>query len=249
MKTCEGTSAQGAGAFERTQWSDVLKAAGRSPDATQAFDRLAKAYWRPLYEYVCRRGHQPGDAEDLVQSFFEFLIEKKPLESVDPAKGRFRAFLLGVLRNFLANKYVSQQAQKRGGGQVPVPLHDLSPEMQAAAGVAIDCSPDEVFDADWAEALVSHALAQLKVEYETAGRARVFEKLNPYLSPIDCQASHAALAQELGMSEEAVRMAVSRLRRRFRALLRSRIAETVSSQEDVAEEYRYLSQVLARKRE
>jgi RNA polymerase sigma-70 factor (ECF subfamily) len=168
---------------------------------------------------------------------------------VDPAKGRFRAFLLGVLRNFLANKYVSQQAQKRGGGHVPVPLHDLSPEMQAAAGVAIDCSPDEVFDADWAEALVSHALAQLKVEYETAGRARVFERLNPYLSPVGGQPSYSAVTQELGMSEEAVKMAVSRLRRRFRALLRSRIAETVSSQEDVAEEYRYLSRVLIRKRE
>jgi RNA polymerase sigma factor (sigma-70 family) len=244
MKSCKGTSSQATGTFERTQWSDVLKAARQSEDATQAFERLAKAYWRPLYKFVCRRGHQPADAEDLVQGFFEFLIEKKPLESVDPARGRFRAFLLGVLRNFLANKHISQQAQKRGGGRVPVPLHDLPPDQQAASGVVIDCSPDEVFDADWAEALVGHALAQLKAEYDTAGRARVFERLNPYLSPLGCQSSYAAVTQDLGMSEEAVKMAVSRLRRRFRALLRSRIADTVSSQEDGAEEYRYLSQVL-----
>jgi RNA polymerase sigma factor (sigma-70 family) len=247
MKSCEAASSRVAGAFERTQWSDVLKAARQSEDATQAFDRLAKAYWRPLYEFVRRRGNQPGDAEDLVQSFFEFLIEKKPLESVNPAKGRFRQFLLGVLRNFLANKYLSQQAQKRGGGRAPVPLDDLPPNMEAAAGVAIDCTPDEVFDADWAEALVGHALAQLKVEYETAGRVRIFERLNPYLSPLGCQSSYTEAAQDLGMNEDAVKMAVSRLRRRFRAFLRSRIAETVSNQEDVAEEYHYLSQVLIRK--
>jgi RNA polymerase sigma factor (sigma-70 family) len=243
-----GTSAQRGGTFVRTQWSDVLKAASDSQDATQAFERLAKAYWHPLYAFVRRRGYQPADADDLVQGFFEFLIAKKPLESVDPAKGRFRAFLRTVLCNFLANQQASQKAQKRGGGRLPVPLDDLPPNAQADAGLAVDCSPDEVFDADWAETLVGHAVSQLKAEYETAGRASVFEKLNPFLSPLGGQASYATVARDLDMSEDAVRMAVNRLRRRFRELLRARIAETVSSQEDLTEEYRYLSQVLTRKR-
>jgi RNA polymerase sigma-70 factor (ECF subfamily) len=115
MTLHEANSSQGAGAFERTQWSDVLKAARESADATQAFGRMAKAYWNPLYQFVRRRGHQHADAEDLVQGFFRFLIEKKPLAAVDPARGRFRAFLLGILRNYLANQQAGQKAQKRGG--------------------------------------------------------------------------------------------------------------------------------------
>jgi DNA-directed RNA polymerase specialized sigma24 family protein len=125
MKSGDPTSSQGAGGFERTIWTDVLKVARQSTDATQAFDRLAKAYWSPLYKFVRRRGYQSADAEDLVQSFFKFLIQKKPLESVDPAKGRFRTFLLCVLRNFLANARDSGQAQKRGGGQIHVSLDVL----------------------------------------------------------------------------------------------------------------------------
>jgi RNA polymerase sigma factor (sigma-70 family) len=249
MTSRAATMSQVAGGFERTQWSDVLKAARQSTDATQAFERMANAYRQPLYQFICRRGHQPADAEDLVQGFFQFLMEKRPLAVVDPVRGRFRAFLLGVLRHYLANQQASQNAQKRGGGRATESIDNVSLEAQAAAGLVIDCSADEVFDADWAEKLVGRALAQLKAEYEIAGRLQVFERLNPYLSTAGGQPPYAAVAPELNTSEAAVKMAVNRIRRRFRALLRSCIAETVSRQEDVADEYRYLLRVITRKRE
>jgi RNA polymerase sigma-70 factor (ECF subfamily) len=238
-----GTKKQSADIFERTHWSNVLKVARQSEDATQAFERLAKAYRRPLYEYIRRRGSQPSDAEDLVQSFFEFLITKEVLKYVDPCKGRFRAFLLGVLRNFLVNKYRAQNARKKGGGQVHLPVHDLAPDLQVAPGLAIDCSPDEVFDADWAEALASQALNQLKAEYDIDGQARVFARLNVYLNPVHGQVPHAEAARELGMDEKAVTMAISRLRHRYGKLLLARIRETVRP-EHVMDEYRYLARVL-----
>lgn len=239
-------SSKGPGRFERTVWTDVLKAAGDSQDATQAFDRLAKAYWRPVYDFVLHRVRQTADAEDITQSFFEFLIVKKPLRLIDPAKGRFRAFLLGVLRNFLSNWRASQNAQKRGGGQASVSLDDLPPNAEADAGITINCSPDEAFDADWAGTLLRRATTQLKAEYETAGRASWFEKLKSHLSLHDGAIPYAVIGRDLGMTEDAVKMAVHRLRRRFRKILLARIAETVSNPEDVMDEYRYLVRILTR---
>lgn len=229
-------------AFEPTQWTVVLRAARRSPDATEAFGRLAVAYWRPLFNYVRRRGYQPADAEDLTQSFFEYLLHQQPLESVDPAKGRFRAFLLALLRHFLANKWDHENAQKRGGGREFVSWDALDPDEEFLAS-SLTANAEGAFDRDWAQALVKRVLTELRTEYTVAGRGDMFNGLQSHLLPDARGVTYASTAADMGVSEEAARMAAMRLRRRFHRLLRAAISETVTNPEDVDEELRYLSQL------
>jgi RNA polymerase sigma-70 factor (ECF subfamily) len=241
----DSSKSNGHERFVTTHWSVVLKA-GWS-DSTQgraALETVCRTYWYPLYAFVRRLGHSPPDAEDLVQAFFERCLEKRYLAAANQAKGRFRSFLLLALKRFLANEWDKARSRKRGGGQIPLALDALSPEERYAQEPANHCSPDKLFERRWALALLENVLARLRSEHVASGRLAVFQELKGSLAASGCSAPYAEIGLRLGMSEGAVKVAIHRLRQRYRELLEDEIAQTVSSQEEIAEERRYLLAVL-----
>ena len=214
-----------AARFQTTNWSLVF-AAGGSPDA---LNDLCARYWTPVYAYVRRCGVDRADAEDLTQAFFGRMLEHRDFEQADPRRGKFRSFLLGALKHFMSNERDRARAQKRGGDVAHVEI-DI-----ATADDAL--TPDQVFDKQWALAVVERALAALR----EAGEA---EHLLPFLSGDE---SYAALAAERKTSEGALRVAVHRLRRRFRDQLRRIVEETVADRADVDDEIRFLIAAVAGK--
>ncbi len=232
-------------AFVTTHWSVVLTAA-RS-DTTSAHDALAKlceAYWPPLYAFVRRRGYSPEDAQDLTQGFFEHLLGKNAVATVSPAKGRFRSFLLASLNNFLAGEWTKARAQKRGGGKV-VSLDTQSAEAWLNHEASHNFTPEKAFELRWAITLLEQVYRQLEEEHHARGKVELFAALRTTLAGSSSGAPYAALAQQLGLSDAGVRVAVHRLRRRYRELLRETIAETVGSRAEVEEELRDLMRILA----
>ena len=235
----------GANQFPATHWSLVLRAGGDDTRSREALARLCQTYWYPLYAFVRRHGHGPEDAQDLTQGFFAHLLENHALATVDRARGLFRSFLLASLRNFMANEWDHAQAQKRGGGKAHVPLDTTSAETRYGREPADPASPDKVFERNWALTLLEHVLERLRAEQAAAGKGAQFEQLQDCLMGSSDAPRYAVLAGRIGLHEEAVRMAVSRLRRRYRELLRDEIAQTVSSAAEVEEEIRHLFAVLA----
>lgn len=234
----------GRHAFVSTQWSIVLAARDAEPGrARDALSALCATYWRPLYLYVRRSGHSIEDAQDLTQSFFAHLLEKDSLQHVDPALGKFRAFLLASLKNFLANQWRRGQARKRGGETTVVSLEDMTrAEDSCAAESAGELTPDRVYERNWALALLGRATARLDAEFTAAGKSRLFEYLKPYLTG-DRDARYADVAAALQISEVTVRVSVHRMRGRFRDLLQQEAAQTLADPGDAAaveQELRFL---------
>ena len=230
--------------FVTTHWS-VVQAAGL-PDSTRALaamESLCQAYWYPLYAYVRRSGKSPQDAEDLVQSFFAQCLSKNYLLAADQTKGRFRSFLLMALKRFLANEWDKARATKRGGGHQPIALDSLSAEQRYAVEPADLQSADKLYERRWALTLLEKVLGRLESEQTEAGNSTLFKELKPFLTG-SASGSYASLADRISMSEGAVKVAIHRLRQRYRAILEDEIAETVSSAEEVQEERRYLLSVL-----
>ena len=228
--------------FLPTRWTLVVAAAAHptAPDtrARQALAELAQAYWYPLYAYVRRQGHSPADSEDLTQEFFAEFIEKRFLTSVDPAKGRFRAFLLACLNHFLSHQREKARAQKRGGGRL-LSL-DAAEARYARESVAADTlSPERLFERRWALAVLERVLARLEADYRQGGQAELFAVLKPTLTEVAVP-HYAPMAEQLGMTVAAVKVAGHRLRRRYRDHLREEIAQTVATPEEVADEIAYL---------
>ncbi len=230
-----------AGLFATTHWSLVLSA-GRGDDtrSQEALARLCQTYWYPLYAFVRRHGRGPEDAQDLTQGFFAHLLENHALVTVDRAKGTFRAFLLASLRHFMANESERARTQKRGGGKIHVPLDPATAETRYGWEPADPASPDKVFERNWALTLLEQVLERLHAEQAAAGKGAQFEHLQDCLMGSPDAPRYAALTDRLGLKEEAVRVAVSRLRRRYRELLREEIAQTVSSPGEIEEEIRHL---------
>ena len=231
----------GKAQFAATRWS-VVVAAGGDHDATdtrRALEELIQAYWFPLYAFLRRQGQPPAEAEDLVQGFLTRLMEKHDLARVDRAKGRFRSFLLASLKHFLANEYHKKRALKRGGGRV-VSLDALAAEARYAVEPADDVTPERLFDRRWALAVLDQVLSRLRKEYADAGKVALFETAKDCLAPHRGRLGYARLAEGLGMTHGALRVAVHRMRRRYRDLLRDEIAQTVDSPEQVDEEISYL---------
>ena len=227
--------------FATTHWSVVLAAQGPgSPYATEALERLCRTYWYPLYAYVRRRGHPVEEAQDLTQEFFARLIEKHWLAEADRGKGRFRTFLLVALKRFLANEWDRQHAQKRGGFATVVPIDQEFAESCLAADSSPNVQPDLLFDRNWATTLLTRTMTQLQEEYVASGRAQLFEYLQSCLAREESALPYAEIAARLKLTEAAVKMAVHRLRARYREILRAEIAHTVSSPEEVEEEIRHL---------
>jgi len=234
-------SADAAG-FAATHWTVVL-AAARGQDSSHAADAMAelcRTYWYPLYAYLRRRGYDTHEAEDLTQEFFARLLEPRFLDNVDRRKGKFRAFLLASLKNFLANQRDRSRAAKRGGGRVVIPLDALAAESRYGLEPTDRWTPERLFERQWAIRVLDNVLARLEAELAAEGKQRLFDGLKPFLTADRQSAPYAQAAAELAMTEGALKVAVHRLRRRYRELLRHEIAQTVASAEEIDEEIRYL---------
>jgi RNA polymerase sigma factor (sigma-70 family) len=227
--------------FATTRWS-LVAAAGRrdSPEAAEALETLCEHYWYPLYAYVRRRGLSPEDARDLTQEFFATLLEKDRLRRADPNRGRFRAFLLASLANFLANRQRYERADRRGGGRVTESLDWESGEQRYLREPIDELTPERVFDRRWALTILERSIDRLRAQHVESGRGHWFEALRETLMGGTGGKSYDQLAQELGVSESAVKVAIHRMRKRCGELLREEIAQTVTNPQEIDEELAYL---------
>lgn len=236
----------GGAAFPTTRWTLVIAAAdSRRTEARSALVSLCEGYWYPLYAYVRRRGYPADQAQDLTQEFFIRVMEGRYLDRADPDKGRFRAFLLTSLKFFLADDADRSRAQKRGGGRV-LSFEIASGEGRYQREPAHDETPERIFERRWALSLLDRVMDRLRAEFVQHGRLDHFNRLKAFLLD-QAETPYAALAGEMGTSEGALKVAVHRLRKRYRDLFRQEIAETVSEATEVEDELRYLAAALARK--
>ena len=232
------------GQFTTTHWSVIAAAQEPSPEATEALAALCRAYWYPLYAYVRRKGYSVADAQDLTQEFFARLLAQDWLRVVAPEKGRFRAFLLVTMKRFLANEWHHDMAQKRGAGKQPLSLDTAEAEHRFAAEPPL--APDELYERRWAMTLLDESLARLEQEFARAGKEEEFNCLKEWLTSERGGIPYKQIAETLGTTEGAARVAVHRLRKQFRASFRQTIAETVAAHDDVEAEMRHLVSVLSR---
>lgn len=236
--------------FASTRWSIVLAAGGAaSPQSHQAMAALCETYWYPLYAYVRRRGYDSATAEDLTQSFFTRLLDKGDLRQVRPERGRFRSFLLASMKHFLGNQWDRTRAAKRGGGRPHFSLDTAGAEQRYGLASADSQTPESLFEKQWALALLDRVDRALRQEFVQAGKEEQFDRLRTRLTGDRSKEqtgadSYRQLAEELGMSEGAVKVAVHRLRKRFQGRLREEIAQTVDGETDVDEEIRELFKAL-----
>jgi RNA polymerase sigma-70 factor (ECF subfamily) len=245
--TQETNVISGAGrSFPTTHWSVVLSAGeGSLPNAQTALERLCRAYWYPLYAYVRRQGHSVEEAQDLTQEFFARLLQKDYLRHPDPARGRFRTFLLTALKRFLINDWEKSHAAKRGEGQPSISWDQHDTENRFLAEPADPSTPEKAFEKRWAVTLLEQVLQRLREEFTASGNADRFERLKLLLWGEKGSPAYAGVAVELGLTETALKVAVHRLRRRYRELLRAEVAHTVERPEEVDEELRYLIKVIS----
>jgi RNA polymerase sigma-70 factor (ECF subfamily) len=232
--------------FAATRWTVVLAAGQRgAPQADVALEELCRTYWYPLYAYVRRHGHSREDAEDLTQAFFARLLEKDYLKGISREKGKFRAFLLVAVKRFLANEWDRASSQKRGGGVRPLSLDWLDADQRYQINPADTLSPDKLYDRAWAVTVLEQVITRLRDESAAEGKARLYEQLKAFLMAGKSDIPYAQAAAALEMTEGAVRVAVHRLRQRYRELLREEIAQTLSDPAQVEEEMQALFSALA----
>jgi RNA polymerase sigma-70 factor (ECF subfamily) len=227
--------------FATTHWTVVLAAGqGNSRQADVALEELCRTYWYPLYVFVRRQTPTREDAEDLTQAFFARFLEKNYLEKLNSEKGRFRAFLLASLKHFLANEWDRANRQKRGGGQTALSLDWQDADARYQIDPADNASPDKLYDRAWAVTLLERVIGRLRDESAAEGKSRFFEELKPFLMVGKSAIPYPQAAAALDMNESAVRVAVHRLRRRYRELLRQEISQTLSDSGQAEEELRTL---------
>jgi len=231
-------------AFTTTRWSVVLTAQGESPAADQALEKLCRTYWWPLYGFVKRQGYAAEEAQDLTQSFFAMLLERRDLDAVRQEKGRLRSYLLASFKNFLRKVHRREVALKRGGGKLPIPLDNLQARDCGEVEPADNVSAELIYERRWALTLLEQVLNRLEEEYRAAGNAALFAALAELLADKSDGSSHAAIAKKLAMTEHAVKQAFYRLRLRYRELLREEIADTVAVPADIEDELRHFISVL-----
>jgi len=231
--------------FCTTHWSVVLNAGSDDSSAGKALDELCRTYWYPLYAFARRKGFSSTDAQDLTQGFFARFIEKKYLDDVDQSKGKFRSFLLTSMTHFLLNEIDKNKAQKRGGGHKLISIDAELAEKRYSLEPSHDLSADKLFERNWALTLLDNVLNNLRGEYVEGGKELLFEQLKEVLTSGKTSRTYAEIATQLEMTEPAIKVAVHRLRTRYRKLIRAEIANTVSSPDDVDDELKHLFAVLS----
>lgn len=243
--TSESRKPEGAGRFNETHWTMVLAAGQKDSRAKAALEELCRIYWYPLYAFVRRQGHSKVDAEDLTQEFFARLLARDDLATVDRGKGKFRSFLLASMKHFLANEWDRAQAQKRGGGKRILSINLEDSELKYAMEPAHVMTPDKLYDRRWAMTVLEQVMVKLRKEMSAEGKTDQFEQMKVFLAESRGDARYAKVAENLGLSEAAVKTAVHRLRKHYRRLLVAEIADTVETQLDVEQELRHLLAALA----
>jgi RNA polymerase sigma factor (sigma-70 family) len=233
-----------ASKFPTTSWSLVLTAAKPTISSRAALANLCKLYWPPIYAFIRRTGYDRDQAQDLTQAFFTALLEKNYLGDADRERGRFRTFLLVSVKHFLSNQRDRAHALKRGGGQMAVRIDSVEAEAWYVPEAVEQQTPESLFERRWAFSLLERAMVKLRVEFAGMGKARYFDKLSIFLNGEPAPDHYQALANEVGSSPGALRVAVHRMRRKYRDLLRDEIAETVSTPAEIDEEIRFLLSVL-----
>lgn len=233
--------------FAPTRWTLIVRARGESPEARAALSDLCAAYYQPVYRFLRRDGREDDAARELAQEFFAHVLQHGDLGAADPSRGRFRSYLLGAVKHFLADQRKQAGRQKRGGGAVPAsldaPVTDEGATLELPdAGAEV---PDAWFDRQWALAVMERALAAVEAEFASAGKAAHFEQLKPWLMGEAAAPPQAEVARRLGLNEGAVKVAVHRLRKRFREVLRTEVRQTLGEGDDVDDELRYLIAALA----
>jgi len=236
----------GEGRFATTHWS-VVRTAGR-PDSVhyrQALETLCRTYWFPLYAYLRRHGNDSDRAEEYTQAFFARLLEKGSVRLADPKRGKFRSFLLASLKHFLSDLRDYDQAKKRGGGRKVFSLDFENAETRYALEPADRLDPEKLFERSWALTVLDRAIKRLQDEATSEKKKKLFEHLKVYLTAGKGSVPYGEAAEKLDMTEGTVRVAVHRLRKRYRELLRDEIAQTVSTEEEIDQEIRDLFAALA----
>jgi RNA polymerase sigma-70 factor (ECF subfamily) len=236
----------GRSQFPATRWTQVVAASDpHRKEAQSALESLCENYWYPLYAYLRRRGYPAEQAQDLTQEFFIRVLEGRYLDRADPEKGRFRCFLLRSLKFFVADEEDRQRARKRGGGMV-VSLEFSNGEDRYQREPAHDETPERIFERRWAFSVLDRVVESLRREFVQHGRPEHFERLKVFLLG-QPDAPYVSLALEMNTSEGALKVAIHRLRKRYRELFRQEIADTVTDPADVESELRYLATVLTTK--
>lgn len=232
--------------FMTTHWSTVLAAGGTSPGSSAALERLCRIYWQPLYVYARHLGRSPEEAQDLTQSFFACLLEKRYLEAADPERGRFRSFLLVSFKHFVSKEWRRDHTIKRGGYAVIASLDLERAEENYRLEPSDSLTPKDVYEKRWVLSLLEQVFAQLRQEYAVAGKLRLFEQIKGHLTGDSIGCTHLEIAEELGMTHGAMKVAVHRLRKRFKEVLTEEVAGTVVSPAHVEEEIGYMLQLMSK---
>ena len=218
----------------------------KSALAGEALEALCRSYWAPVYAYLRRNGQAYAEAQDLTQEFFAWLLQHEVIGAADRERGRFRSFLLGTLRHFLSRERERSMALKRGGGSIIISWEEFSPEQRQRLEPMDTAAPEDVFDRRWAVTVLERAMTRLRADQEAAGKAAEFDRLKALLLGEKSDESQAALAKSLGLTPGALRVALHRLRQRFREIVRSEVAHTVANPAVIDEEIRHLAVVLGR---
>lgn len=228
--------------FPTTQWSLIERVGAEDPvEREKALTEICTHYWPPVYAFIRSQGNSPHDAEDFTQAFFEELLDRNDFAKADASRGRLRNYLLAAAKNQLNSAHRNGKRLKRGGG---VPL--LSIDAQDAEGRCLipepvdDSSPEKVFDRQWAITLLEHVVDALAARYEAKGQARLFEALRPFITTNESTTPKSQLARDLGLSDQALRVAIHRLRQRYGELLRETVRATLGREESVEDEIRHL---------
>ena len=226
----------GDGSFATTRWSLISGVRALTPEAARAIDELCRIYWYPLYCYIRRRGYGPDDAQDLVQGYFEELLEKNLFSKADRTKGKLRAFLLSTLKHYLADEVKRAQAAKRGGGIEFVPIDTTDAEARYFQEPVDLESPDRLYDRRWALLILEKAVAALGDKWRLMGKGEIFAAMTPYLREPLTAVDSERIGSELAISKSNVEVSLHRLRTGFRESLRAEIAQTVNSEAEIKEE-------------
>jgi RNA polymerase sigma-70 factor (ECF subfamily) len=246
LPASEGTDLLPRQWFATTHWSVVLSAADTSaPGAQAALEELCRTYWYPLYAYVRRQGHSAEDAQDLTQEFFARFLAKKHFQLANRDRGRFRSFLLTTLKHFLINEWERSTAQKRGGSNPTVPVDTAIAEHLYSQDLSHGLTADRIYERNWALAMLKGVRDRLQRDYADAGRAERFAQLEQFLPGQQSDVTYAEAAQRLNLPEGTVKSEVSRLKKRYGELLRTEIAHTVSSPDEINDELRHLITVIS----